>query len=77
MVVSLNIFGSIYESMGQAFRYSSFQVMSIITTTGYATADYEQWPAMSQVATVDLHVYRSICRINRGRDQMAPNHALF
>lgn len=49
LVVTFNIFGSVYQSLGQAFRYSSFQVMSIITTTGYATADYEQWPAMSQL----------------------------
>jgi trk system potassium uptake protein TrkH len=48
-VVSFNIFGSIYESLGQAFRYGAFQVVSIITTTGFATADYEQWPAMSQL----------------------------
>lgn len=49
LVVTFNIFGSVYQSLGQAFRYSSFQVMSIITTTGYATADYEQWPAMSRL----------------------------
>jgi len=49
LVVSFNIYGSIYDSLGQAFRYGAFQVVSIITTTGYATADYEQWPAMSQL----------------------------
>ena len=49
VVVSFNIYGSIYDSLGQAFRYGAFQVVSIITTTGYATADYEQWPAMSQL----------------------------
>ncbi|GBC62169.1 potassium transporter [Desulfonema ishimotonii] len=38
-----------YETVGDAFRYSVFQVASILTTTGFATADYEQWPAMSQV----------------------------
>jgi trk system potassium uptake protein TrkH len=32
-----------------AFRYAAFQVVSIVTTTGYATADYEMWPAMSQI----------------------------
>jgi trk system potassium uptake protein TrkH len=48
-VVSLNIYGSVYESIAQAFRYGAFQVVSIITTTGFATADYEQWPAMSQL----------------------------
>jgi trk system potassium uptake protein TrkH len=48
-IVSLNIYGSVYESIAQALRYGAFQVVSIITTTGYATADYEQWPAMSQL----------------------------
>lgn len=32
----------------QAFRFSAFQVVSIITTTGYATADYELWPPLAQ-----------------------------
>jgi trk system potassium uptake protein TrkH len=33
---------------GQAFRYALFQVVSIVTTTGFATADFEQWPVFSQ-----------------------------
>ena len=49
LVVSFNIYGSVYHSVMQAIRYGSFQVVSIVTTTGYATADYEQWPAMSQI----------------------------
>jgi len=48
-VVSLNVYGSVYETIGRALRYGAFQVVSIVTTTGYATADYEQWPAMSQL----------------------------
>ena len=40
--------GGIYDSAVSAFRYASFQISSILTTTGYATADYEQWPGMSQ-----------------------------
>ncbi|OQY02858.1 MAG: potassium transporter [Desulfobacteraceae bacterium 4572_123] len=47
-VVSFNIYGSVYEKVGQAIRYGAFQVVSIVTTTGYVTADYEKWPAMSQ-----------------------------
>jgi len=38
----------IYTSIGMAIRYGAFQVVSIVTTTGFATADYESWPAMSQ-----------------------------
>ena len=48
-MVSLNVFGSVYETIGQALRYGAFQVVSIVTTTGFATADYEQWPVMSQL----------------------------
>ncbi len=48
-VVSFNLYGTVYDHIGTSIRYSSFQVVSIITTTGFATADYLQWPAMSQL----------------------------
>jgi trk system potassium uptake protein TrkH len=49
VVVTFNIHGAVYENISQAFRYGAFQVVSIITTTGYATADFDQWPAMSRL----------------------------
>jgi trk system potassium uptake protein TrkH len=49
IVVSANLYGSVYATIGNALRYGTFQVVSLITTTGYATADYEKWPAMSQL----------------------------
>lgn len=49
LVVGLNVFGSVYETIGAALRYGAFQVVSIVTTTGFATADYDQWPVMSQL----------------------------
>lgn len=49
LVVSLNLYGAVYETIGSALRYGAFQVVSIVTTTGFATADYEGWPAMSQL----------------------------
>jgi len=48
VVVSFNIYGSVYEKMSQAIKFAAFQVVSIVTTTGYTTADFEKWPAMSQ-----------------------------
>jgi trk system potassium uptake protein TrkH len=48
-IVTLDIWGQVYQSLAKALQYASFQVVSIVTTTGYATADYEQWPAMSQL----------------------------
>ena len=38
----------IYGTVAHAFRYASFQIGSIITTTGFATADYDQWPELSK-----------------------------
>lgn len=35
-------------SLADAFRYSSFHVVSILTTTGYATADFNLWPDSSR-----------------------------
>jgi trk system potassium uptake protein TrkH len=49
LIVSFDIWRTVYASLGEALRYGLFQVLSILTTTGYATADYEQWPAMSQL----------------------------
>lgn len=48
LVISLNIM-QLYPSLIDAFRYAVFQVASIITTTGFVTADYEQWPLLSQI----------------------------
>ncbi|HRV72190.1 MAG TPA: potassium transporter TrkG [Thermovirgaceae bacterium] len=45
--VSLFLAGT-YENISDAFRYGTFQVISILTTTGYVTADYEKWPFFIQ-----------------------------
>jgi len=49
VLIALNIHGSVYSSMGQSLRHAAFQVSSIITTTGFVSADYETWPAFSQL----------------------------
>lgn len=45
-----NIFGNIFDSV----KHSAFQVASIITTTGYATCDFDQWPSFSKTILVLL-----------------------
>ncbi len=37
-----------YQSIGQSLRYAAFQVATIMTTTGYATADFTLWPSTAQ-----------------------------
>lgn len=49
LIMTWDTYGSVYTSINDAFRFASFQVVSIITTTGFATADYEQYPGLSQV----------------------------
>lgn len=51
--ITANVY-SVYKSVGEAFRYSFFQVSSIITTTGFATADFEMWPTLSKIILVLL-----------------------
>lgn len=38
-----------YASAMDAIRYATFQVMSLLTTTGFTTADYEKWPQAAQM----------------------------
>ena len=53
VLIAFNI-KDIYGSLGQAFRYSIFQVATIVSTTGYATADFNQWPMLSKAILLIL-----------------------
>lgn len=50
-IITFNIRDS-YDSIAMAFHYAAFQVGSVITTTGYATADFNLWPQMSKTVLV-------------------------
>lgn len=52
-VITMNI-SHLYGNPFHAFRYAIFQVASIITTTGYATADHTLWPMLSQCVLLFL-----------------------
>ena len=47
-IIVIYVHGANYSSLGAALRHGAFQVASILTTTGYATADYELWPPLAQ-----------------------------
>ena len=40
---------NMYATFADSLRYATFQVMSLLTTTGFTTADYEQWPQAAQM----------------------------
>jgi len=45
---------NIYDNVGDNIRTSVFQVVSIMTTTGFGTADFDQWPSLCKVLLVSL-----------------------
>ena len=45
--IAVNVFSQ-YGNFGETLRHSLFQVSSIITTTGYSTADFNLWPTFSK-----------------------------
>ncbi len=48
VIMAAHLVAGTYNSLEANFRASLFQVVSIGTTTGYATADYVTWPAVTQ-----------------------------
>jgi len=45
--IAVNIY-QVYGSAGTSLRHAFFQVAAVVTTTGYATADFNLWPTFSQ-----------------------------
>lgn len=43
-----------YGSFGEALRFSSFQAASVMTTTGYATTDFNEWSMFSKMILLIL-----------------------
>ena len=48
VVIAINV-KDMFASFGEALHHSAFQVSSVMTTTGYATTDFNQWPELSRM----------------------------
>ncbi len=53
LLITVNICDG-FRSVFEAFHHAAFQVASIITTTGYSTTDFNQWPEFSKTILVIL-----------------------
>ncbi len=53
IAITVNVMG-LYDSFAEALRHSAFQVSTIMTTTGYATADFNLWPGFSKTLLLVL-----------------------
>ena len=55
VLITINIYG-MYDSLGETVRHAAFQVASIMTTTGFATTDFDLWPSFSKAMLLCLMV---------------------
>jgi len=55
LLITLNIRGY-YDTLGESVRHAAFQVASVVTTTGYATVDFDLWPSFSKTILLCLMV---------------------
>ena len=55
ILIMLNLWGT-FADAEQTFRHALFQVSSIITTTGYATVDFDLWPTFSKMILMALMI---------------------
>jgi trk system potassium uptake protein TrkH len=55
VLIALDLAGNgVYEGFATAFRFGAFQSASILTTTGFATTDFDLWPPFSRVVLLGL-----------------------
>ena len=54
LVISLNVMVCYENSFGAALRYAFFQVTSVVSTTGFSTADFAAWPQLSKAVLLVL-----------------------
>ena len=45
-----------YATLSETIRHAAFQVSSIITTTGFATTDFDLWPSFSKAILIGLMI---------------------
>lgn len=50
-IVTINIH-AIFGSVGEALRHAAFAIASLISTTGFATVDFNTWPELSRALLV-------------------------
>ena len=55
-IITWNVLPQFGGQVGEALHHAAFQVSSIMTTTGFATVDFNLWPTLSKTVLVALMV---------------------
>ncbi len=76
LLVGVDTYLHHYKNVFQSLQKSLFQVVSIVTTTGYGTADYEQWSFSSQFILFMLMFFGGCAGSTGGGIKMLRIHLL-
>ena len=68
---------NLYGSFGEALRHSFFQVSTIITTTGFATADFDLWPTVARFLLLVLMIIGACASSTGGGIKIARFQIMF
>ncbi len=67
----------LYGSFGDALRHSFFQVATIITTTGFATTDFDLWPSVAKFLLLGLMILGACASSTGGGIKVARFQIMF
>lgn len=76
LIICLDIF-RLYDGAAPTFRYALFQVVSIGTSTGFGTADFEEWSYGSQILLLGLMFIGGCAGSTAGGLKVVRVHLLF
>ena len=60
------------EEAAEGIRHALFQTVAVMTTTGFSTADYDQWSDFARIPPAAAHVLRRLRRLDLRLDQDPP-----
>ncbi|MGI6585770.1 MAG: TrkH family potassium uptake protein [Gracilibacteraceae bacterium] len=49
VLITINLYGSVFNSIWESLRHSSFQVVTIISTTGFSSTNFDEWGMFSKI----------------------------
>ncbi|MCD6486445.1 MAG: TrkH family potassium uptake protein [Syntrophobacterales bacterium] len=54
IIITISLKQNLFYEAGEGLRYASFQVVSILTTTGFTTANFDNWSSLSKIILLIL-----------------------
>lgn len=54
LMITISLWWTMGTGVGTSLRHALFEVVAIMTTTGFAVADYDQWPSISKIILLCL-----------------------